>query len=230
MRSMRALVVALCFGLASVTANAGEVTIGFDFAGSTISILGGIITIPPGGTITAATGNATFLATGLTQIAAGPARLEALDVAATINQNVIGQALVTGDILAQQLAGPTYGQLSAGLGNAVFTNIVLNLGIDAACAGVGCPFIGTFPINIAGNFTVANLNAVIGNVATLSAATLMAVVPFSLSGFSGVINLVGSEVSRSFSPIPEPGTFGTLALGLVALAFVARARVARRAR
>ena len=228
MRQLCSLLAALWLGLSGASARAGEVTIGFDFTGSTISLLGGILTIPPGGTITAASGNATFLATGLTQISAGPARLEALDVAATIDQNVLGQAYVTGNILAQQLAGPTWGQLSAGLGNAVFSNILLNVDVDAACTGIGCPFIGTFPINIAGNFTVSNLNAALGNLATLSAATLMANVPITLSGFSGVLNLVGSEVSRSFSPVPEPGTFGALSLGLVALAFVARA--ARRTR
>ena len=173
MRFPSAVLAALWIGLSGAAASAGEVTIQFDFTGSTLSILGGVITIPPGGTITAASGNATFLATGPTQISAGPARLEALDV-------------------------------------------------DAACTGVGCPFIGTFPINIAGNFTVSNLNAVVGNLATLSAATLMATLPISLSGFSGVLNLVGSEVSRSFSPVPEPGTFGALSLGLVALALVAR--------
>jgi len=222
MRFPCAVLAALWIGLSGAAASAGEVTIQFDFTGSTLSILGGIITIPPGGTITAASGSATFLATGPTQISAGPARLEALDLAATINQNVLGQALVTGNILVQQLAGPTYGQLSAGLGNALFNNILLNLDVDAACAGIGCPFIGTFPINIAGNFTVSNLNAVVGNLATLSAATLMATLPISLSGFSGVLNLVGSEVSRSFSPVPEPGTLGALSLGLVALALVAR--------
>ncbi len=222
MRQTCAALVALWIGLSGAAARAGEVTIQFDFTGSTLSILGGVITIPPGGTITAATGNATFLAIGPTQISAGPARLEALDVAATINQNVLGQALVTGNILAQQLASPTYGQLSAGLGNAVFSNILLNANVTAACAGIGCPFIGTFPLNIAGNYTAANLNAAVGNLATLSAATLMGTLPISLSGFSGVLNLVGSEVSRSFSPVPEPGTLGALSLGLVALALIAR--------
>jgi hypothetical protein len=222
MRFPSAVLAALWIALSSAPASAGEVTIQFDFTGSTISILGGILTIPPGGTITAASGSATFLGTGPTLISAGAARLEALDLAATINQNVLGQALVTGDILAQQLTGPTYGQLSAGLGSAVFANIVLNVDVDAACVGIGCPFIGTFPINIAGNFTVANLNAVVGSLNTLSAATLMATLPVSLSGFSGLLVLVGSEVSRSFSPVPEPGTFGALSLGLVALALVAR--------
>lgn len=222
MRRSFAVLAALWLGLVGTNARAGEVTIQFDFTGSTLSMLGGILTIPPGGTITAATGSATFLANAPTLISAGPARLEALDVAATINQNVLGQALVTGDILAQQLGVPAYGQLSAGLANAAFSNILLNVDVDANCVGVGCPFIATFPLNIAGNFTVANLNAVVGNLATLSAATLMAVVPVSLSGFSGVLTLVGSEVSRSFNPVPEPGTFGALSLGLVALALIAR--------
>ena len=226
-RLLNAALAALWLGLAAAPARAGEVTIAFDFSASTITMLGGILTIPPGGTITAASGDATFLASGLTQIAAGPARLEGLDVAATIDQNVLGQAHVTGNLLAQQLAGPTWGALSAGLGNAVFSNILLNVDVDAACVGIGCPFIGTFPINIAGNFTVSNVNAALGNLNTLSAATMMANVPITLSGFSGVLNLVGSEVSRSFSPVPEPGTFGALSLGLVALAFAARA--ARRA-
>jgi hypothetical protein len=222
MRHTCAAFAALWLGLASAAAQAGEVTIQFDFTGSTLSILGGVIMIPPGGTITAATGSATFLANGPTQISAGGARLEALDVAATIDQNVLGAAHVTGDILAQQLPSPVYGQLSAGLGNAVFSNILLNVDVAAACAGVGCPFIGTFPIHIAGNFTAPDLHAAVGNLATLSAATLMGTLPISLSGFSGVLNLVGSEVSRSFSPVPEPGTLGALSLGLVALALIAR--------
>jgi hypothetical protein len=185
-------------------------------------MLGGILTIPPGGSITAATGSATFLANGPTLISAGGARLEGLAVAATINQNVLGQALVTGDILAQQVASPVAGQLSAGLGNVFFTNIVLNLDVDADCTGVGCPFLATFPLDIAGNFTAATVNAAVGNLATLSAATLMATLPVSVSGFSGVLTLVGSEVSRSFSPVPEPGTLGALSLGLLALAVIAR--------
>jgi hypothetical protein len=222
MRHTCAVLAALWLGLSGAAARAGEVTIQFDFSGSTLTMLGGILSIPPGGSITAATGSATFLANGPTQISGGPARLEGLDVAATINQNVLGQALVTGDILAQQLATPAYGQLSAGLGNAYFTNILLDVDVDANCVGAGCPFIGTFPLNILGTFTTANLNAVLGNLETLSAATLMATLPVSLSGFSGVLTLVGSEVSRSFNPVPEPGTFSALALGLVALALVAR--------
>jgi len=222
MRRSRVVLVALWLGLASASARAGEVTIQFDFSGSTISVLGGILTLPPGGSITAASGSATFLANGPTLISAGPARLEALDLAATIDDDVLGQAHVTGDILVQQLASPPAGALSVGLANAVFHDILLNVDVDANCVGAGCAFLATFPLGIAGNFTAATLNAALGNLATPSAATLMAVVPFSLSGFSGVLNLVGSEVSRSFNPVPEPGTLGALSLGLVLLALIAR--------
>ena len=222
MRRSRAVLATLLLCLWSATARAGELTIQFDFSGSTLSLLGGILTIPPGGSITAASGSATFLANGPTLISAGPARLEALDLVATIDQNVLGQAHVTGDIGVQQLVSPTGGGLSAGLGNAVFYNILLDVDVAANCVGAGCPFLATFPLNIAGNFTVGALNATVGNLATPSAATMMAVVPISLSGFSGVLNLVGSEVSRSFNPVPEPGTLGALSLGLVALALIAR--------
>jgi hypothetical protein len=223
MRRSCAVLAALWLMLAGGAARAGEVTIQFDFSGSTLSLLGGILSIPPGGTITAATGSATFLANAPTLISQGGARLEDLDLAATLDQNVLGQAHVTGDILGQQVPSAVGGQLSAGLSNVFFTNIVLNLDIDADCAGVGCPFLATFPLNIAGNFTAATVNAVVGNLNTLSAATLMGAIPFSVSGFSGVLTLVGSEVSRSFSPVPEPGTFGALSLGLLALAVIARA-------
>jgi hypothetical protein len=229
MRISRALFVALLLALSAAPARAGEVTISFDFSASTIEILGGIITIPPGGSITAASGDAVFLATSPTQISAGPARLENLDLAATIDQDILGQALITGDILAQQLPGAPYGALSAGLGNAVFFNVLLDTNVSANCVGAGCPFIGTFPILISGNFTAGNLNVVLGNIETLSAATAMGDIPLSLSGFSGVLHLVGSEVSRSFNPVPEPGTLGTFAFGIGVLALAARLRAGRRA-
>ena len=49
MRFPCAVLAALWIGLSGAAASAGEVTIQFDFTGSTLSILGGIITIPPGG-------------------------------------------------------------------------------------------------------------------------------------------------------------------------------------
>ncbi|HXK23726.1 MAG TPA: hypothetical protein VMS55_13725 [Myxococcota bacterium] len=64
------------------SARAGQISVQFDFRGSTVSLLGGLIQVPPDGSVTAASG--TLVASGLGSAApvAGPAALQGFGMAA----------------------------------------------------------------------------------------------------------------------------------------------------
>ena len=91
--------------LAAPSAWADSITIDFDLTSSSISLLGGILDIPPDGSLTSATAQLTVPASSLTSALAGSAQLSALDLAATINGTIGGSILITGGFTASQIGG-----------------------------------------------------------------------------------------------------------------------------
>ena len=209
----------LLLGLAAPS-QAGQVLIGFDFSGSTISVLGGAINIPPDGSITSASATLHAQSAGTAPtllVAPGSAALANLTLAATVNANVFGN-VITGGVGANGLA-PAAGSLTAGLNNAIFGGSLALTGL-INCAGAGCTVLG-LPTSLTGTQYVAFGSVPIGSINNVGNATMNGLFSLTIGGFTAVLNLVGTEVSRTF--VPEPNTFGLVALGMAGLAG-ARAR------
>lgn len=205
--------------LLASTARAGQLTVDFDFSGSSVAVLGGFITVPPDGSITSASGQLVLTAPGLLTAAAGPAQLANLALAGTIAKNSLG-VNITGAIGATQPAVAA-GSLSTGLDHLVFSPFQLNFTGFANCTstGPGCGVLGlpaTF--NESKTFTIASL--AVGGLGINGGAFLNGTFDFTIGGFTAVLNLVGNEVARTW--VPEPNTFSLLALGLAGFAAARR--------
>ena len=211
--------------LSTGSARAGSVQIDFDFTGSSVQILGGIIGVPPDGTITAASASVTVPGSSQTSISAGSATLSNLTLAATISATVISQATVSGSVAANQVPGGS-AMLTAGLANLIFNGVLVNVSAPVNCTSTGpqCGFLG-LPINLTGTFPLSGTFP-IASIGTPGNAVVSGAFPITASGISALINLVGVEVSRTF--VPEPNSASLLALGFIGLA--AAARRARRHR
>ena len=206
---------ALLVWLVASPADAGRIRIDFDFGASSLSILGGLINIPPDGTITSAAGTVQVPATGTTSVSAGFARLHDLTLAGTVNANTVG-LLITGNFNATQ-PNTASGQLSAGLANLLLPNpFILGMTGMIGCSGANCATLGTFPISLTGPQFITIGTLPIANLSTLGAATINGSFSLTIGGFTAVLNLVGSEVGRTF--IPEPKPFGLVAMGIAGLA------------
>jgi len=221
MRSARsaliAPVTAVILLLAAPSARAGTITIDFDLTSSSIALLGGILNIPPDGSITAASAQVTVQASNLTSPSAGAAQLGNLMVVATVNGTVGSAVLLTGGFSAAQNGGGA-GSLSGGLANLAMATLTLNLNGLVNCIGGLCSAIGTFPVSAVNSASVLTGigNLGIGGLGTLGAATLNGVLSFTIGGATAVLSMVGQEVSRTY--VPEPNTFALVGLGMLGLA------------
>jgi len=200
---------------------AGTITVQFDFTGSSVAILGGFINVPPDGAINAGSGEIDVQGFSPVNPQPGAAALRNLSLAGTIAKTGFG-VNITGAIGATQ-PGTASGTLSPGLANLSFNPFVLNFTGFANCAntgtGTGCTVLG-LPATFTGPRTFTIPSLAVSNLATPGAAGLNGSFTFTLGGFTAVLSLVGNEVSRSF--IPEPNTFGLLALGVAGLAVLRR--------
>jgi hypothetical protein len=203
-------------------------------------ILGGIVTVPPGGTVSPlSTVTVVFSGVSSSGISAGPINMQSFFIAGTINSSPLGLVNVTGNFQGTQAVGPSGtggtwtpggvagGVLTPGLAQATLTQaLYVYLNAYANCAGALCALVngGNWPVSISSVQTIAglppmplaNLNSV-GN-AALSAPGLV----ISLNGIPATINLVGTEVTRTF--VPEPGSGLLVASALVGLAALVRLR------
>jgi hypothetical protein len=210
---------ALAFLLTTSSAHAGAIIIDYDLGSSVVSMLGGLISIPPDGSITSATATVVVPGSSLSNASAGPGNLQGLNLAASVNATVVSAATLTGGFTGVQV-GNAAGTLTGGLGNLVLGTLNLNLTGVINCTPAGiCGALGTFPILLMGTSPITGIgNVGIGGVNTPGAGTLNAVLPIMIGGAAAQINLVGQEVSRSY--VPEPSSFGLLGLGILGLAGV----------
>jgi hypothetical protein len=203
--------------LAAPPALAGTITIDFDLTGSGVALLGGILNIPPDGSITAASAQVTVQGSSAANPTAGAAQLGNLVVVATVNGTVGSAVLLTGGFSAAQIGGGA-GSLSGGLANLNLATLTLNVNGLVNCIGGLCTALGTFPVSAVSSASVlTGLGSIgLGNLGTLSAASLNGVLSFTIGGATAVLSLVGQEVNRTY--IPEPNTFALVGLGIVGLA------------
>ena len=103
------------------------------------------------------------------------------------------------------------------------TPFLLNFTGFANCAATGtqCTVLG-LPATFTGPKIVSIPALSASNLSVVGSAALNGAFTFTLGGFTAVLSLVGSEVSRTF--IPEPASAGLLGLGLAGIAIARRAR------
>ncbi len=220
MKCRFALTAAALAMLLASPVQAGTIKIDFDLSNSIISILGGILTIPPDGSITASTASVTIQGNSITTPVAGAASLSNLSLQATVNGTVGGSVLLTGNITGTQV-GAAAGVLTGGLANLAIGTLTLNLSALINCTPAGpCSILGTFPISVMSLTPITGVSSLgVGGLGTFGNGTLNAILSITIGGNSALITLVGQEISRTFTPsVPEPGTFGMFGLGMLGLA------------
>lgn len=223
-RSAALLVLLASLALApALRASAGTISIGFDFSQSSLSILGGLIDIPPSGAITSASATIDVPGSGLATPEAGVARLRSLTLAGTLDATVLGMASLSGSLDGMQV-GTAEGSLTAGLANLFFQSAVLSLSVFVDCTPTAvCDFVADFPIQVTGPQTFSPFGTLpIAGLDSPGNALVTASVEIVIAGLSATLSLVGNEVSRTF--VPEPGSFGLVAAGLAGLAAAFRLR------
>jgi hypothetical protein len=226
MRSFAPLLFTLILIGTGSTAQAATINIDFDLSGSSISILGGVIDVPPDGQFTQATATLVVEGAGIsTPQAGGQVTLWALRLKGTISADVLGQALITGNF-DNNAANQPVGTLSAGLANVAFPgSLVMGMNNQLDCSGVGCASIANFPLSLTGPSTLSTLGTIpIAGLGTSGAATFAASFSVSISGYTMLVSLVGQEVFREYAQIPEPGTAGLVVMGLAGLGAIAARR------
>ena len=121
MRRIAPLIALLLLLGSAPAARAGQITIDFDLSGSSISILGGAIVVPPDGSITSAGTKLQVEGSSNANASAGPARLESLTLAGTISPTTLlgGAVTVSGGVNASQ-TGSAAGVLNPALTLAAF--------------------------------------------------------------------------------------------------------------
>jgi hypothetical protein len=226
MRRFAPLLFALMLIGPGSTAQAATINIDFDLSGSTLSILGGIIDVPPDGQFTQATATLVVEGAGIsTPQAGGQVILWKLRLKGTISADILGQALVTGNFNNNAL-NQLVGTLSAGLANVAFPgSLVFGMNNQLDCSGVACGSLAAFPLNLTGPTTLSVLGSIpLAGLGTSGAANFAASFSVSISGYTMLVSLVGQEIFREYAQIPEPGTAGLVVIGLAGLGALAARR------
>lgn len=212
------LALGLCVLLASDAFGQATERITFDFTGgSSISLLGGTILIPPDGTLDVGSGRIDIEATAPgVYVPGGLFTLSGLNIGGTVLRNFPGQADLSGTYSASQV-GPLVGTLAPGLTGGDFTSdLALDMDTQIGCTGPGCGSLG-FPISDVGVSLFAVTFLPVVDLGVPGFAQISASFEIEVDGVLGTMNLVGVEVARTF--VPEPGTFVLVAGGFGILAW-----------
>ena len=212
--------------LTAPSAGAGSIEIEFDLTGSSVSLLGGILELPPDGQVTHAHVTLSVTGSDITTPAAGVAGVSHLDVDATIDGTVGNSVLITGDFVAEQSAGGT-GSLASDLTTLSLTSLTLSLDGTLDCIGSQCIALGTFPVSVVGvPVQPSSLDPfVVHGLDIEGAGTLTATLPFDLGGNAVLADLSGVETTRRF--VPEADTAAFVGVGLLVARSLRRRRRTR---
>lgn len=221
MRKCALLILSMLLAGASSTASAATINIRFDLTQSWVSLLGGVIVTPPDGYVGQGKGIVSVAGAGIATPSAGGA--------ATIHQmkmrfNVkafLASALVKGYVAADLTNDPT-GTLTGGGSAIAFggPGVFYDDG-SLTCTGANCGFLAAFPVTSHGAQTYSPLGTIpISGLSTIGAAAFSKAFAFSISGYTGVLNVVGQEISRDYTEFPEPEAVTLLGSGLIALAWL----------
>ncbi len=196
-------------------ARAGQLTIEFDFTSSVVSL--GMVSIPPDGSLTAASATLTLPASGSATVSAGPVRLESFLVAGTIDffTGFLNLTHITGSF-TMSLNGTGLGTFNATSDTALITrDFRAFLGLRLDCSGI--LLCGNFPISANGSGTLNNtFPFAIQNVSVPGAASIATTLTVTLNGGgTAMFDIQGIEVSRTF--VPEPDRLALLGAGVAAL-------------
>ena len=203
----------LVFGLllllgAAPAAHAGEITIDFDLRASTVSVLNGLIQVPPDGSFPAASAIVRVPGDGISTPLSGPATLKSWVWSFTFSApvQVYGFAVTLKGHASGQQTGEVVGSLTAGLGSFVFDeelrgNFAAKIECTPATAcALPCALGYCFPISPSGVISTPSGTFGLGNLSQKDQATLTATT--SYPGYF-TMGVVGSEVHRSFAPEPS---------------------------
>jgi hypothetical protein len=219
---MRNLKICLLVGALALASNAqaGTISIEFDLSNSVVSILGGIVTIPPDGAITSASATVNIQGASISAPSGGAASLTGLNIVATVNGTVAAVATLTGGFTANQI-GTANGSLTGGLANLAIGTLTLNLTGLINCTPAGpCGVLGSFPISLASTNPITGVGSLgVGGLGIFGAATLNAILNVTIGGNTAVVTMLGQEVNRTFLPsVPEPTSIGLFGMGMLGLA------------
>lgn len=229
-RITRTLALSLPLLLAATSARSGEIEITFDFTtATTVTAYGGQIKVPPQGSMFAGSGRLVVPGAWVIVASPGAARLENVSLGLTVNALTLG-ANVLGSLIANQ-TGMANGNLTAGLGKVNLTSpLALNAtgGLDCGGNAAVCSMLGNFALVFSGSQTIAPPASLeLLNVNVSGGAQLKGRLALSFSGATAVVDLVGTEVSRTF--VPEPSAMAQLGAAILALGALARHRRLTRA-
>ena len=212
MKGMLSLALFLC--LLADPARAGYISVQFDFSGSSLSMLGGLVQLPPDGSISSAGGDVVVSGLGAATPIAGAAALQNFNLAATVNAVTFGNT-ISGNPSVTQLGGAG-GNLTAGLAQVVF-GAPMQIALAGAlnCTGPSCGILG-LPVALTGTQLLTLAAMPIANLAAVGNALIDGTFAITFAGLTGSLHLVGTEVSRVY--VPEPYSAGLVALGLLGLA------------
>lgn len=222
-RALRLAVLVTGLVVIAPAAFAGSIGIEFDISQSYVSILGGVINLPPDGNISTKSMRVRVPSDAANQMIDGAAVVKDIRIQMNIDANILGQAHVTGPSIINQ-QGSAMGSLVLGTGgNGVVAVPMLSLDVRNTinCVGPGCSFIGTFPL-LSVSIVTAPLTLDIANLTQNGSASFEQQFDITLGGVSGIFTLIGMEIKRTF--VPEAGTVAMLGVGLLVAAAVGRKR------
>ena len=203
--------------LTPCVSRAGTIFIDFQISGSTVHALGGLLVVPPDGSITGGTLTLAVPGTDISTPMAGAAEVAGLTLSADFAKALFGVTLSgTFGMVQQGPAAATLGSDRASLAVPLLTSAVM---VHVECSGANCALLGTFPLDQSDTGSFANTQLTLEDLVQPGMASVFG----SIESAPGqpLVDISGKETGRHFV-VPEPAT-GTLALvGLAGLARLAR--------
>jgi hypothetical protein len=211
---------ALLWGAAAAADEPSRYEILFDLTDSVV-VAGGLIEIPPDGTVGSGSLRLSVPATAAGYVAPGAAEISDLTFSLNANASHFGTTL-TGPFSAVQ-QGTAAGTLSDAIDEVVLSSpLFLDRTGTISCDGYFCwLFADTFPLEMVGIESIAAPATLkVANLGQLGRATVSDTIAVTMNTGTAVFRIQGEETSRSF--VPEPRRMEMILAGCLALALLQR--------